>query len=263
MIKDERLLHGLTPKFGLGCRRVTPGDPYIDAIQKENVDVHFTPVTACTEHGVVGEDNIEREVDTIVCATGFDVSYRPRFPIIGKDGLDLAEKWRDHPEGYLGLAVPGFPNFFTFMGPCWPIQNGSVMAPLHYVSEYAVKVIKKMQNEDIKSLSPRQGKTDRFNIHAQEWIKHTVYKESCRAWYKDPATGRVNAIWPGSSLHYQQVLERPRYEDFEITYRNNNEWACLGMGWTVQDRLGPKAADVCPYLSLENIDPKWYVPMPD
>jgi hydroxyversicolorone monooxygenase len=28
-IKDERLLKGFTPKFGMGCRRVTPGDPYM------------------------------------------------------------------------------------------------------------------------------------------------------------------------------------------------------------------------------------------
>ena len=28
-IKDERLLKGFTPSFGIGCRRVTPGDPYM------------------------------------------------------------------------------------------------------------------------------------------------------------------------------------------------------------------------------------------
>lgn len=28
-IKDPRLLKGFTPEFGVGCRRVTPGDPYM------------------------------------------------------------------------------------------------------------------------------------------------------------------------------------------------------------------------------------------
>lgn len=28
-IKDERLLNGFLPKFGVGCRRITPGDPYM------------------------------------------------------------------------------------------------------------------------------------------------------------------------------------------------------------------------------------------
>ena len=98
-IKDERLLKGFTPTWGIGCRRVTPGDPYMTAIQKENVDVHFTAVERITEDGVVGADGVERKVDTIVCATGFDVSYRPRFPIVGQNGTDLADKWKVCPEG--------------------------------------------------------------------------------------------------------------------------------------------------------------------
>lgn len=122
-IKDERLLKGFTPEFGVGCRRVTPGDPYMLAIQKKNVDVHFTPVVSCTEDGVVGEDGVERKVDTIVCATGFDVSYRPRFPIVGKGGVDLAEKWKVCPEAYLGLCIPDMPNFVTFIGPSWPVER--------------------------------------------------------------------------------------------------------------------------------------------
>lgn len=118
-IKDKRLLDGFTPKFGIGCRRVTPGDPYMEAIQEKNVDVHFTPVVSCTEDGVVGEDGEERKVDTIVCATGFDVTYRPRFPIIGKGGVDLKDKWGKCPEGYLGVMIPDMPNFITFVGPTW------------------------------------------------------------------------------------------------------------------------------------------------
>lgn len=126
------------------------------AIQKENVDVHFTPVTKIDETGVIGEDGIHREVDTIVCATGFDVSYRPRFPIVGQNGIDLADKWKVCPEGYLGLGIPGFPNFLTFVGPNWPVENGSVMGPLLYVSYYAMEMIKKIQTQYICSLSPKQ-----------------------------------------------------------------------------------------------------------
>ena len=91
----------------------------MEAIQKENVDVHFTPVTSCTEKGVVGEDGVEREVDTIVCATGFDVSYKPRFPMVGKNGVDLKEKWKVCPESYLGLVSFHFTgNGNGFKAPC-------------------------------------------------------------------------------------------------------------------------------------------------
>lgn len=41
------------------------------------------------------------------------------------------------------------------------------MGPLVTVSEYAISIIKKMQNEHIKSWAPKQGITDLFNEHAQ------------------------------------------------------------------------------------------------
>lgn len=81
-------------------------------------------MVSCTEDGVVGEDGVERKVDTVVCATGFDVSYRPRFPIVGQNNTDLAQKWKVVPESYLGLAVPEFPNMLLFVGPTWPVENG-------------------------------------------------------------------------------------------------------------------------------------------
>lgn len=85
------------------------------AIQEPNVDVHFTEVVEITEKTIIGKDGVEKEVDTIVCATGFDTSFRPAFPIVGKNGVDLAEKWVKAPEAYLGLAIPDMPNFFTFV----------------------------------------------------------------------------------------------------------------------------------------------------
>jgi hypothetical protein len=64
------------------------------------------------------------------------------------------------------------------------------------------------------------------------------------------------AIWPGSSNQYCEVIATPRYEDFEISYLNKNPWAHLGMGYA-QCNVEYPNADVCPYLSLENIDPRW------
>ncbi|PVH89057.1 flavin-binding monooxygenase-like protein [Cadophora sp. DSE1049] len=258
-IKDERLLKGFTPKFDIGCRRITPGDPYLKAIQEPNVDVHFAAVNKITEDSVIDTDGNAKKVDTIVCATGFDVSYRPRFPVVGQNGVDLADKWKVCPEAYLGITVPDMPNFITFIGPTWPVENGSVMGPLNSVGEYAIKFIKKMQGEAIRSIVPKQDITDAFNAHTQEFIRHTVWSSNCRAWYRNNETGRVNAVFPGSSLHYCQVIEEPRYEDYNITYQNkHNPWAFLGFGFTYEDMNKTKEGiDLTPYLSEEAIDPKW------
>lgn len=132
-----------------------------------------------------------------------------------------------------------------------------------------------MQRDHIKSWVPRQDITDRFNEHAQEWIKHTVWKEDCRSWYKNNDTGRVNAVWPGSSLQYckrilpfwyprlqhdvdygvGEVIESPRYEDFDIEYMHKNPWAHLGMGYSLPNTI--PESDLSPYIQVEYIDPKW------
>ncbi|KAK8236504.1 hypothetical protein HDK77DRAFT_379109 [Phyllosticta capitalensis] len=255
-IGDERLLAGFTPTFDVGCRRVTPGDAYMAAITKPNVDVHFAAVERVTPAGVVDSEGVERPADVIVAATGFDVSYRPRFPVTGRDGRVLADYWREWPESYLGLGVPGFPNFIMFLGPTWPVESGSVTGPLGAVADYAIQVIHKMQRDHVRAWAPRQDVSDAFNAHAQEWYKHTVWKSGCRSWYRDNVTGRVNAVWPGSSLHYMQTIRSPRWEDFTMSYAFANPWAHLGMGWTREFKTSP-IADLAPYLRLDALDPAW------
>jgi hypothetical protein len=66
----------------------------------------------------------------------------------------------------------------------------------------------------------------------------------------------TTAVWPGSSNQYSEIIETPRYEDFEISYLHKNPWAHLGMGYAICNVEFPNS-DVSPYLQLENIDPKW------
>lgn len=40
------------------------------AIQKPNVDVHFTEVVEITANSIIGKNGVEKEIDTIICATG-------------------------------------------------------------------------------------------------------------------------------------------------------------------------------------------------
>ena len=131
MIKDDKIYEKITPDFPVNCRRMTPGDPYMKAMQEPNVSMNFCAATEITESGVIGADGVERkDIDTIVCATGFDVSHRPRFPIVGRNGINLQDKWKDAAEGYFGVCCPDMPNWCTFIGPNWPVAQGSIMGAL-------------------------------------------------------------------------------------------------------------------------------------
>ncbi|KAF4335970.1 sterigmatocystin biosynthesis monooxygenase stcW [Fusarium beomiforme] len=240
-IKDDALFEKFIPTWSPGCRRITPGDPFMLAIQKPNVEVHFTGVSRVDEKGVFGDDGTYTACDTIVCATGFDVSYRPPFPLLGLDGYDLRKGWETVPAGYIGIMAPKIPNYLMCIGPNCPVENGSIT------------VIKKMQRDNIRYFVPRQEVVDEFNDHAQSWFKGTVWEENCNAWYKNRKTGRVDAIWPGSCLHYRDAIEDPRWEDMEIKYHSY-----LGYGFAPVDLSTEPNADRSPYLQVENLDPRFY-----
>jgi len=75
--------------------------------------VTFEPITSITEEGVVTADGMSHKIDVLVCATGFDVSFRPRFPIVGRDGADMRTAFEKAPETYLSVTAPHFPNYFS------------------------------------------------------------------------------------------------------------------------------------------------------
>lgn len=113
--EDSPLLKHIIPDFAVGCRRPTPGNGYLEALTKDNVRVVTDSIAEIVPDGVKLRSGEVIPVDTFVCATGFDISFRPRYPIIGRDGISLSEQWKDKPTGYLSLAVPNMPNHFSMI----------------------------------------------------------------------------------------------------------------------------------------------------
>lgn len=147
---NEELAGKLIPDWEVGCRRATPGPGYLEALTRENVSLVTEGIERVTASGVRTRGGREVELDAIVCATGFDVSHRPPWPLVGRGGRSLAEHWEEEPYSYLSLMASGFPNFFMFGGPNSPVGHGSLMSQLQWSAEWMCKWVKKMACEDIK-----------------------------------------------------------------------------------------------------------------
>ena len=129
-LQDPMLEKLLIPDWSVGCRRLTPGTAYLESLSKENVHLVISGIKEITPTGCICEDNTMYEFDVLVCATGFDVSFKPRFPLLGRDGKDLRDIWANEAKGYMGLAAPDMPNYFVFLGPNCPIGNGPILASI-------------------------------------------------------------------------------------------------------------------------------------
>ncbi|KAJ4361135.1 uncharacterized protein N0V89_001704 [Didymosphaeria variabile] len=243
------------PDFSVGCRRITPGIPYIRAVQQENVDVHFTHVTKIVPNGVVGADGVLREVDAIVCATGFKTTFRPRFPFIGRNGINLQDKWAEEATALFGLTIPDMPNMIIHGGPPGPLQNGTPLGAFHAFSDFGIALIQKIQKENIRAISPTYEALNEFYNYIQSLIGLTVFADNCRSWYRDNKTGKVTNAYPGSALHLMESLKAPRWEDFDIRYWSKDRYACLGYG--LVKGLKQPGSDLTYYLTPDKIDTKW------
>ena len=104
----------LIPKdFAVGCRRPTPGNGYLEALCEANVEVISDTIAKITSTGIQTADGVDHDVDIIICATGFDVSWRPAYPTIGRHAKNLAKEWEQIPSTYLSITVPDFPNYLS------------------------------------------------------------------------------------------------------------------------------------------------------
>lgn len=255
------LFETIVPTFAPGCRRLTPGRGYLEALVAPNVEVvSKETIASVTEDGqgvvLAPSGRVVQGLDALVCATGFRTSAPPNFEVVGRGGLTLRERWTNpHPESYLSVMVDRFPNYLMMFGPNSAIGFGSLTKILEQECDYCVKVIRKLQKEDYASIEPRAERVQDFQKYVGAYFARTVYMDKCKSWYRSQG-GKgdwIIGLWPGSTLHALETLRSPRWEDFvyesvvahgdgDASGENALRW--LGNGWSVTQTHG---------------DPSWYI----
>ncbi|KAK1754921.1 putative sterigmatocystin biosynthesis monooxygenase stcW [Echria macrotheca] len=252
---NERLCKQLIPEYPLGMRRMTPGHSYLLSLTKPNVEVKTGGMRRFVSDGLELESGEIIKVDAIVCATGFDTSFRPRFPIIGRNG-NLQERWgKEVPKAYMSCAVPGMPNYFTFLGPNGPIGHGSVFTVSEHIAKYITSIIRKCQAQGIKAIAPSQAAVDDYFEHISAFMPRTAWAaQGGRSWFTgEKENGPVTALHPGSRIHFFHMLDQFRGEDWEYVYEGarQNRFAYLGNGFSTKE-LDP-GADSTWYLEASAV----------
>lgn len=223
---------------------------YLETLTKPNVSVVYGDINEITEKGCLCSDGNEYPVDTLICATGFDTTFKPRFPLIGPKGKNLQDVWAKEPKSYLGCAAAEFPNYLIFLGPNCPIGNGPVLSAIEYQADWMLRIIDRYQTHNIHGFAPKTEAVEEFVQHKNEFMKQTVWAEPCRSWYKgNQADAPVTALWPGSTLHYMEAMAEVRWDDFDVKY-TGNRFAWLGNGYSKTEL--DETADWAYYIRKED-----------
>ncbi|KAL5390168.1 hypothetical protein PMIN06_002078 [Paraphaeosphaeria minitans] len=227
---NEELKKFIIPQFAPGCRRISPGDGFLEALVQDNVTPVFEGIKRVVPEGIETADGTVHKVERIVCATGFQVAFQPAFKVVNGEGKSIKEDWTTGPNLYFGVSAPRFPNYYTIVGPGATWSNGTLLPSIETTIEYSVKCMRKMQHEGIKAMAVKQDALDAIYAHFDEFHSNTVWQEECRSWFKDGEIKKRIYLWPGATIHFLKTIKDPRWEDYDYTYRYKNRFAFLGNG---------------------------------
>ncbi|GFG68337.1 flavin-containing monooxygenase [Mycolicibacter senuensis] len=217
---DEELLAKVLPDYpATGKRTLQDNGTWLKTLQRDNVDLVRTPIRTLTPSGVQTDDGVHREVDVIVYATGFrhtDVLWPMR--ITGRNGTDLHALWGRRPYAYLGITVPGFPNFFLLYGPGAHLAHGgSLIFNSELEMRYIDACLAKLAEEQLHCIEPTAQAAAEWHRVTQEGIKNTVWAHPAvtHSYFKN-ADGEIHTVSPWRLDEYWSMVREPDWSQFVV-----------------------------------------------
>jgi 4-hydroxyacetophenone monooxygenase len=214
------LVPKVVPTYPVGGKRaVLDNGVWLAALKRPNVDLVTDPIERITPKGVQTKDGTERAFDVLIYGTGFTASsFLSGLKVVGREGRELHEVWAGDARAYLGMTVPGFPNFFIIYGPNTNIVvNGSIIFFSECSVRYIVGCLKLLAETGAKAMEPKRQVHDAFNVRVDEANRGWAWgSPNVTSWYKNEF-GRVSQNWPFGLIDYWRATLAPNPDDFVLT----------------------------------------------
>jgi len=212
-VPDPELRAKLTPDYPPGCKRILVSDDFYPALTRETVDLVTDPIARIEADGIVTADGTLHRADVIILATGFRTTDVPRTEITGRGGLTLREAWKDGMAAHRTVAVPGFPNYFTLLGPGSGLGHSSIIFMVEQQVRYVLQCIWKLVER--RTIEPRPDAAARFDAAMQRGLAGTIWQAGCKSWYQDQ-NGKITTLWPHSTVRYWWDMRKVRFGEYTL-----------------------------------------------
>ena len=218
-VSDDDLFEKMVPHFPPFAKRALRDDGrWAAALAHPNVELITTPMTEITEGGVRTSDGVEHPADVLIYGTGFTASdFVTPMRVYGADGAELNQEWAGDARAYLGVAVPGFPNFFMLYGPNTNLViNGSILVMVECQVRYIVEAIGRLLRSGHRTMSCRRDVHARYAEEMHQGNSRMVWGVAdVPTWYKNK-NGRVTQNWPFDLLSYWSRTREPDLAEYEL-----------------------------------------------
>jgi cation diffusion facilitator CzcD-associated flavoprotein CzcO len=215
-VPDPLLRARLQPDYPFGCKRVLVSSNYYPALQRDNVELVTDPIGRVVSDGVVTAEGVHRPCDTIILCTGFRASeYLAGVDVVGRDGRRLHDVWAGVPRAYLGMAVPGFPNFFMMYGPNTNQGGNSIIVILEAQAHYLASMLATLRRGRRSTVEVTAAADRRYATELHEALAATVWNDGCSSYFQS-SSGDVVTQLPHPSRWYWWRTRRVLTRDFSF-----------------------------------------------
>lgn len=199
-LKDRPdLLEKALPDYPPLTKRVPVDFGWLDMLKRDNVRLVTEGIEQVTPEGLITVDGTLHPVDAIVLATGYQATQMLQtVRIEGRQGSDLHQEWKqDDARAYLGMTVPGFPNFFMMYGPNTNLAHGgSLMFQSECQARFIVTALRHMAEQKVDEIECREEIFRAFNAELDQQMERTVWTTpDVSNWFKN-SQGRIVNNWP-------------------------------------------------------------------
>ncbi|MBV1873718.1 MAG: NAD(P)/FAD-dependent oxidoreductase [Gammaproteobacteria bacterium] len=208
-VSDPDLVKKLMPNFQFGCKRMIISSDYYPTLERDNVNLETSGISKFVKGGIVTKAGVEHSLDAVILATGFDLGLASSpFKITGANERSLDAEWESGAVAYKGVAISGYPNWFTIMGPNTGPGHTSVIIYTEAQINYIKQAIQLLINDDLKSVDVKPQIQVDYNEGIQNRMKHTVWTSgSCNSWYLNN-DGSNHALYPGFAMEYTSRIRK-------------------------------------------------------
>ena len=213
------LIAKLTPDFPIFSKRIILDNGWFDALARPNVHLEDKGIARMLPNGVEAKDGSVFECDVIVCATGFNVSKMiGNLTIKGVDGCDLGTEWGDEdPRSYLGMCVPGYPNYFHTVGPNSAPNHA---AGQNLISEaqvnWIIEALDRTVEGNARAFEVTRDAFDAWNRKVDARMPEMIWTHPKANSYYNNSNGRVFLSWPWRLVDFFNETRRPEEGSYRL-----------------------------------------------
>lgn len=218
----EDLIAACVPDYPPYGKRPLIDNGWFRMMLRADVDLVDEGVARIEPHHVISESGDKYPADVLVMATGFK-TLQMLYPmdIRGTKGQSLrGQTWPiDDARAYLGITVPGYPNFFILNGPNTNAgHGGSAIHSTEFQVRYMLQALKFMFDNDVASIDPDENAYERYNTELDEALALTVWAHPGMTTYYRNSAGRIVIASPWKYLEYWSRTEEFDPNDYTVRY---------------------------------------------